>query len=753
MSDRIPWYKRVKRWGQTNLTEDDPDRNNIDFWRAQWKRTKVQGVIINCGGIVAYYPSKFGLQYRAATLGERDYYEEWSNAAREEGLAVIARMDINRATEEFYQAHPDWFCVDRDGKPYTTQGRYLSCVNSGYYKEYIPAVLTEIIEKYHPEGFADNSWKGLGRNQICYCDNCKRLFKEKTGLELPEKPDFEDLIYRKWVRWNYDCRTENWDLFNETTQRVGGEDCLWFGMIHADPANADGAFVDMKALLDRSKYIFTDHQSRDMLNGFEQNHENGELLRMAAEENVIVPESLANYVRGDRTFRLAANPYEETRMWSLSGCAGGISPWYHHIGGGTRDQRQFETPVPFFSWHEENEVFLYDRTSLANVAVLWNQANSVFYGRDQVKERVSLPWRGMLAALHEERIPFLPIHVDDIERYKDRFNTLILPDVAVLSDAQIDAILAAVERGVNLVITGNTGSLDEEGEPRAENRLLKALGITLTGTHQGSFMSQSSNWEYPLAHTYLHIHEKDDERTESACCENAHDEQKCEGVETQILAGFEDTEIIGFGGGLLDAVSDGPLTPIGGYVKPFPIYPPEFSWIREIDDSIHPIFAGTLESGAKVVYFAADIDRCYGRNRLPDHRKLLANAVRYVMSAELPVKVEGNGYIDLAIYEQKCCGGSEDGSSVTCDDKQNCAAEPKIRRILHMNNLSGADVFGYCHRILPIYDITVELPANGHEKALVKFLVSGKCVEIEAIQDKFVIPIEKIEDHEVVVVE
>ena len=44
-----PWYKWVKRWGQTNLTEDDPARNNIDFWRSQWKRTRVQGVIVNCG--------------------------------------------------------------------------------------------------------------------------------------------------------------------------------------------------------------------------------------------------------------------------------------------------------------------------------------------------------------------------------------------------------------------------------------------------------------------------------------------------------------------------------------------------------------------------------------------------------------------------------------------------------------------------------------------------------------------------------
>ena len=34
---------------QTKLTEDDPARHNIDFWRSQWKRTHIQGVIVNCG--------------------------------------------------------------------------------------------------------------------------------------------------------------------------------------------------------------------------------------------------------------------------------------------------------------------------------------------------------------------------------------------------------------------------------------------------------------------------------------------------------------------------------------------------------------------------------------------------------------------------------------------------------------------------------------------------------------------------------
>lgn len=46
----LPWYRRVRRWGQTNLTEEDPKNCDLEFWREQWRRTAVQGVIINCGG-------------------------------------------------------------------------------------------------------------------------------------------------------------------------------------------------------------------------------------------------------------------------------------------------------------------------------------------------------------------------------------------------------------------------------------------------------------------------------------------------------------------------------------------------------------------------------------------------------------------------------------------------------------------------------------------------------------------------------
>src|SRR5947207_3746399 len=122
---KLPWYRRTLRWGQTNITERDPTRYDIPWWREYWKRTALHGVIINAGGIVAYYPSKFPLHHRAEFLNGRDLYGELAKAAHEDGLAVLARMDSNRTAEDFFRAHPDWFARNASGEPYRQPDKYV----------------------------------------------------------------------------------------------------------------------------------------------------------------------------------------------------------------------------------------------------------------------------------------------------------------------------------------------------------------------------------------------------------------------------------------------------------------------------------------------------------------------------------------------------------------------------------------------------------------------------------------------------
>ena len=689
-----PWYETTYRWAQTNFTEDDPIKADLDFWRERWKACRIQGVIINCGGIVSYYPSKYPLQYRAAHLGDRDFFGDVAAAAREQGIKVIARMDVQRVTKEFYDAHSDWFARNKQGNPIMADGRYLPCVNSGFYKEYIPQILTEIIERYHPVGFSDNSWKGTDPGTICYCENCKKLFKANRNRELPEKVDWEDPVYREWLRWGYACRLENWDLFNETTQRVGGKDCLWFGMIHGDPRG--GMFVDLKGALSRSKMVFCDHQGREGM-GFEQNSVNGSLLRFAAHEQVLAPQSMANYVRGNAFFRLSANPKEETRLWMIEGIAGGISPWFHHVNGGQYDRRQFDTPTPIFEWHAKNERYLYNRTDVANVGIVWNQANADFYGRGDVSGRVMAPWKGFCMSLSKHAIPFLPVNAADIAKYAPRLKTLILPHIAVLSDEEIDAVCAFLDSGGNLVVSGVTATLNFDGEPSWNDKLWKKIGLKLSQETRG--------WN---GHNYIRLPEGD-----------RHD----------IFAGFENTDILPFGGTVRKVESTGTLSPLGALILDFTAYPPEFSWIREVDTSAPPIWAGTLPSGGRVVYLAGTIDRSAARTGLPDQARLLANVVRWAANGSIPLEIDGYGQLDCKVYKQD------------------------NRLIVHLVNVTGTDRRGYLDSYLAVGPFTVTIDAQGTTPKQAVRTVGGGTVPIKSENGKIRISIDKIIDHEMLVIE
>src|SRR5256885_15716406 len=105
------------------------------------------------------------------------------------------------------------------------------------------------------------------------------------------------------------------------------------------------------------------------------------------------------------------------------------------------------TPFPYttpfrsvMKWHRENEQYLLNRLPIASVAVGWTQRNMDFFGRDNADELVEQPFRGFTQALVRARIPFLPLHLDHLDRDAENFSVLILPNIGAMSDPQIDAV-------------------------------------------------------------------------------------------------------------------------------------------------------------------------------------------------------------------------------------------------------------------------------------------------------------------------
>ncbi|MBI4663140.1 MAG: beta-galactosidase [Verrucomicrobia bacterium] len=723
---QLPWYRRALRWGQTNITEIDPALYDIAWWRQHWKRTQVQGVIINAGGIFAYYPSKFPLHYRPKWLGDRDLYGELARAAHEEGLAVLARMDSNRVSEEFYRAHPDWFALDAGGRPYRAGDRYVTCVNSPYYEEYIPGILREIIERSHPEGFTDNSWSGLGRSSICHCENCQRKFRGKTGQPIPKEKNWNDPAYRQWIQWNYARRLEIWDLNNRTTKAAGGPDCLWVGMNSGSVGGQSASFRDLKEICARTEIILLDHQARSDASGFQQNGETGKLVHGLLGWDKVMPESMAMYQAGRPTFRLSSKPEPEARMWMLDGFAGGIQPWWHHVGAYHEDRRMYRTAEPILRWHRENERFLVNRQPVATVGVVWSQQNTDFFGRDNADDLVELPWRGVTNALIRARILYLPVHTDHIERDASKLSLLILPNYGAMSEAHIAIIRRFIDRGGGLIATGRTSLYNEWGDPRTDFALADLFQAHVVKPPPPAEELSRRRTGSDSQHTYLRLTPELKARvygpkagTEPAVTQERH----------PALRGFDDTDILPFGGALEPLRVEPMATVLLTFIPSFPVYPPETAWMREPKTDIPGLIVNTSTKG-RVAFMPADLDRRFATDNLPDHGNLLANLIRWAANDRIPLSVEGPGLIDSHLYQQE------------------------NRLILHLVNLTSAGTWRQpVHELIAVgpLRVKVQLPPEVRAKK-VELMVSRKKTSLSVRNGWALFEIASVLDHEVVVV-
>jgi hypothetical protein len=713
----VPWYRKVTRWGQTNITEKDPLTYDIDWWRSQWKKTQVQGVIINAGGIVAYYPTKIPYHYQAQYLEGRDLFGDLCRAAHEDGLVVFARMDSNRANGNFYKAHPDWFAVDSKEKPYRAEDLYITCISSPYYREHIPAILVEIWNLYKPEGFTDNSWSGLGRNSICYCGNCRKKFRATTGKDIPRAKNWNDPVYRQWIKWSYEQRLEIWDLNNQTTKTAGGHHCIWSGMNSGSISGQASSFRDFKGICERADIIMLDHQSRNDNAGFQNLGDAGKTIHGLLGWDKLIPDSMAMYQAGRPTFRISAKPQTEAHMWMIEGIAGGIQPWWHHIAAYHEDRRMYYTAEPIFKWHKANEEYLINREPIGTVGVVWSQGNTDFYGRDNVEVNVNQPWRGITQALIRARIPYLPVHADHIDRDASKFNLLVLPNLASMTTEQVASVRRFVEKGGSLFATGETSLYDEWGD------ILEDFALAdLFKTHLHTRNTDNMERTY---HTYLRLNP---EMRKSVYGPQIGSEPEITGERHAVLKGFELTDILPFGGVLTQMRTDANAQVLMTFIPQFPIYPPETAWMREPKTDIPGLIIHTLSNGSRIAFMPADIDRQFARSNLPDHGNLLANVIRWAARDEFPITVTGSGLIDCHLYKQPG------------------------RLILHIVNLTSAGTWRQpVDEYIPVGPLTVKVKLDGVDGELPNLLVTGQRITADTKDGWAKFQLASIINHEVVI--
>jgi Hypothetical glycosyl hydrolase 6 len=147
-------------------------------------------LLINAGGIYAFYPTEIPFHHRAPGLAG-DVLGDAAAAGRDLGLRVVVRYDLSGLHRDAYEAHPEWFFRAGDGRPMVDKGLYVTCPNGGWWQEGFFALWDELTARYEVDGLFFNAWEHKERTREgedfgpCHCPACVRLFRERYGRDLP----------------------------------------------------------------------------------------------------------------------------------------------------------------------------------------------------------------------------------------------------------------------------------------------------------------------------------------------------------------------------------------------------------------------------------------------------------------------------------------------------------------------------------------------------------------------------------------
>jgi hypothetical protein len=700
LPSRPSWIDRPMRWAQLTLVEDDPGKFDPHFWLDYFRRTQSDAVCLSAGGCVAYYPTKIPFHHRSQWLGDSDPFGELTAGCRKLGMVVIARTDPHATYDDVHEAHPDWIAVDAGGKRrrhWASPEMWVTCGLGPYNFEFMTEVTKEIVSRYMVDGIFINRWDGSG---MCYCEHCRKLFREAAGQDLPRTNDPRDPVRRAYILWRQQRLFDLWQLWDREVRQINLNSCVI-------PNTGGGATssLDMKKIGELAPTLIADRQARRGLTAPWANGKNAKEFRAAMGRKPIVGIFSVGLEEPYR-WKDSVQSDAEIRIWVADGMANDLRPWFTKFSGVLHDDRWLRVVEDIYRRHATWEKYLRNEVSLARVALVYSQQTAWFYGGDRAGEKVEDYTLGWYQALIEARVPFEMVHDRLLDAaHLDQFKTLILPNIAALSDLQCRQLREFVNRGGSLIATYETSLYDEWGGRRKDFGLAGLFGVSFKSGPEG-----------PMHNAYLRLE---------------HDPARA----TPLLRGLEDAQRIVHGVWRLEVEArekfpNPPLTLIPSYPDlPMEKVYPRVERTNKPEVYLREISSGT--SAGRIIYFPWDIDRTFWEVLCVDHLKLLRNAVEWATNEEPPVTVTGPGVLDVTVWRQK--------DSMT----------------VHLVNLTNPMMMkGPLRELISVGSQTVRIRLpDGRQPRKVRLLAAGETPPTERSRQYLTVKVASILDHEVVAID
>jgi hypothetical protein len=398
----------------------------------------------------------------------------------------IIYFNVHWLNKDLLSLHPEWFQVYASGEfiPIGYGSGGYSCINSPF-RDWAFHIVKD-IGKYDVKGiFLDGP---VFNPNGCYCEGCLSRFEKKNGFRY-QPEDMKNIhIHKKVLQFKHESIAEFLREGRAALKSVNPEGVIYMNGLPLGPSTCG-----------RDNRTCIEHQDALLAEGgfLSGNLRDIPVWKPAASAKLLEtqaegkPSIVAVAGRHSGWNRYLLSPEETWITYALS-VANGANIWYGVYDSNRTDERM-KTVKEINSFLNANVKYLEGTRADAKIALVWSTKNANLYqttteywdfvgermkAEDHLKSDSRRAFNGWFEVLQRSHSIFDVIDDYSVEhREISKYELVILPDVACMSENEVKRIRDYVKNGGNIIATYDTSCYDDSGLPSKNMQLAEVLNI------------------------------------------------------------------------------------------------------------------------------------------------------------------------------------------------------------------------------------------------------------------------------------
>jgi len=406
-----------------------------------------------------------------------DFLKESIGLAHGAGVKVFVTYAVGCDTLAA-QSRPDWAFRRSDGEIINIIGPVV-CFNSPY-REYAIAQIEELVTNYPIDGLlVDILWWGNMGTEWCCCNYCKQAYQVKFGKVMPEELNWEKLgaaAMKQAIEWRRDSLEETYREIHTKVKSIRPDLPLsYHGMV--------SWHIGRGSLAARTNCL--------------------RLSDIAYIEVYGDPSFYTAWLRG-----ISRKPVMNVPLGYGGGESGQAAAAAIVAHGGKCMMGLTPFTKTIYREIEEKQPYLEDASPVLYAAIVYSEASKIYYRhenepyvtlqplkwlpevidytKDNIEDRSPMPnIRGAFDLLQKLHVPVEFLSEMDLNLPElKKFIVVILPNTAILTGPQVEALSQYVKQGGSILATYETSLCDEFGMEQDNFDLSDVFGLKYLATRR-----------------------------------------------------------------------------------------------------------------------------------------------------------------------------------------------------------------------------------------------------------------------------